>query len=68
MLNYVVDPRLITPLLPAGLGFAAGAMVWLVLSELIPDARATATNRSVGGVLALTFAAMMALQALLLKF
>jgi ZIP family zinc transporter len=56
------------PLLPAGLGFAAGAMVWLVLSELIPDARGSATNRAVGGVLTLTFAAMMALQALLLKF
>jgi len=56
------------PLLPAGLGFAAGAMVWLVLSELIPDARGSATNRAVGGVLTLTFAVMMALQALLLKF
>ncbi len=26
------------PLLPAGLGFAAGAMLWLTLSEIIPDA------------------------------
>jgi ZIP family zinc transporter len=56
------------PILPAGLGFAAGAMVWLVLSELIPDARAAASNRAVAGALASAFAVMMVLQALLLRF
>ena len=56
------------PVLPAGLGFAAGAMVWMVLSELVPDARSSASTRAVAGVGALSFAAMMGLQALLLNF
>jgi zinc transporter, ZIP family len=52
--------------LPLGLGFAAGAMVWMVVSELIPDARAGAPRRFVAASLLASFALMLALQALVI--
>ncbi|MFN8223100.1 MAG: ZIP family metal transporter [Gaiellales bacterium] len=52
--------------LPAGLGFAAGAMVWMVARELIPEALAQAPARLVAGAGLLAFAAMGLVQIALL--
>jgi zinc transporter, ZIP family len=54
------------PFLPVGLGFAGGAMVWMVAAQLIPDALSTARPRAVAGAVALSGLAMIGLQALLL--
>lgn len=54
------------PLLPAGLGFAAGAMAWMVAGDLIPEAMRVAPAWTVALVGSLAAAAMLALQAALL--
>ena len=52
--------------LPVGLGFAAGAMAWMVATDLAPEALREAPAWTVAACVALTAAAMVALQATLL--
>ena len=50
------------PILPVGLGLAAGAMIWMVFAELIPDALEHASGPAVGVAVTLAFAALFAFQ------
>ena len=54
------------PLLPVGLGFAGGAMIWMVAAQLLPDALRTTQPLPVAGVTLAAAAAMISLQLLLL--
>lgn len=56
----------IDALLPAGLGFAGGAMLWMVGTQLVPDARETISGGSLFAVGLGAMAAMLALEAALL--
>jgi zinc transporter ZupT len=53
-------------ILPAALGFAAGAMIWMVARELLPEALDQAPRRTVLVTAAVSFGAMMVFQAVLL--
>jgi len=53
-------------LLPAALGFAAGAMIWMVARELVPEALRQAPARAVVVTGAVAFVAMLAFQLALL--
>jgi len=54
------------PFLPMGLGLAAGAMIWMVFSELYPDALEKVRQGSAANAVTLAFSAMMAFQMLVL--
>lgn len=56
---------LFEPLLPVGLGLAAGAMIWMSQAELIPDALSETSKEVVAATVALAIAAMLAFQAML---
>ena len=57
--------ELFRPLLPYGLGFAAGAMIWMVFSELVPDALEETSSNLVAVVVTASVVAMVAFQVLI---
>lgn len=54
--------RTFEPLLPAGLGFAAGAMTWMVFTQLLPEAFAPGHRRLAMAALVTSTALMIAIE------
>ncbi len=57
--------RVFEPILPVGLGLAAGAMIWMAQSELVPEAIERAPKEQVATALTLAAIAMIAFQVLI---
>jgi zinc transporter, ZIP family len=53
------------PYLPVGLGLAAGAMIWMVFSEILPDALEDGKKENVAIIVTIAIAAMVIFQTLL---
>jgi ZIP family zinc transporter len=53
---------LFEPILPFGLGLAGGAMIWMVIAELLPDAFEETSPSLIASVATFSFAAMLAFQ------
>ena len=56
---------LFEPVLPFGLGLAAGAMIWMAQSEIVPEALEQAPKEQVATTLTIAGAAMVAFQVLI---
>jgi len=54
-----------TPWLPVGLGLAAGAMLWMIFAELLPEANGEVGAEALGSNVVLAFTAMLAVTLLI---
>ena len=55
------------PFLPVGFGLAAGAMLWMTLAELIPEAREDLSDGRIAATIVVAIALMIAFQELVLR-